>query len=101
MNKKRETRVVAGPTTRALLPRLEGRLGVVPLDELLSFLVPEIHAPSVVEEDFFFSRRRRHTIWPRDWSSDVCSSDLRRLHRVDGEGPEVGRGRPRARGAAR
>src|SRR5207253_3879670 len=20
--------------------------------------------------------RRRHTIWPRDWSSDVCSSDL-------------------------
>src|SRR5690625_3882886 len=27
-------------------------------------------------ENFFFSRRRRHTIWPRDWSSDVCSSDL-------------------------
>src|SRR5690625_5574795 len=26
---------------------------------------------------FFFSSRRRHTIWPRDWSSDVCSSDLR------------------------
>src|SRR5215510_13919253 len=25
---------------------------------------------------FFFSRRRRHTRWPRDWSSDVCSSDL-------------------------
>src|SRR5437660_9380240 len=25
---------------------------------------------------FFFSSRRRHTIWPRDWSSDVCSSDL-------------------------
>src|SRR5690625_7226144 len=22
------------------------------------------------------SRRRRHTRWPRDWSSDVCSSDL-------------------------
>src|SRR5439155_8785559 len=20
--------------------------------------------------------RRRHTMWPRDWSSDVCSSDL-------------------------
>src|SRR5439155_12331533 len=28
---------------------------------------------------FFFSSRRRHTRWPRDWSSDVCSSDLRRL----------------------
>src|SRR5207253_4845054 len=27
---------------------------------------------------FFFSSRRRHTRWPRDWSSDVCSSDLRR-----------------------
>src|SRR5215510_16422680 len=25
---------------------------------------------------FFCSSRRRHTIWPRDWSSDVCSSDL-------------------------
>src|SRR5690625_759989 len=24
----------------------------------------------------FFSSRRRHTSWPRDWSSDVCSSDL-------------------------
>src|SRR5207253_5146318 len=23
------------------------------------------------------SSRRRHTRWPRDWSSDVCSSDLR------------------------
>src|SRR5439155_12698986 len=23
-----------------------------------------------------FSSRRRHTRWPRDWSSDVCSSDL-------------------------
>src|SRR6266513_3521915 len=25
---------------------------------------------------FFFSSRRRHTISNRDWSSDVCSSDL-------------------------
>src|SRR5207253_4753138 len=24
----------------------------------------------------FFSSRGRHTRWPRDWSSDVCSSDL-------------------------
>src|SRR2546428_3823809 len=30
----------------------------------------------------FFSSRRRHTISDRDWSSDVCSSDLEivRLH---------------------
>src|SRR5699024_11479731 len=26
---------------------------------------------------FFFSGRRRHTRSKRDWSSDVCSSDLR------------------------
>src|SRR3989449_3479421 len=34
---------------------------------------------------FFFSSRRRHTRCSRDWSSDVCSSDL------------VGRGDPGAR----
>src|SRR3712207_783952 len=28
---------------------------------------------------FFFSSRRLHTIYWRDWSSDVCSSDLSRL----------------------
>src|SRR5260370_38244402 len=28
---------------------------------------------------FFFSRRRRHTRFKCDWSSDVCSSDLGRL----------------------
>src|SRR3989440_2168807 len=28
---------------------------------------------------FFFSSRRRHTRSDRDWSSDVCSSDLARL----------------------
>src|SRR5690606_40106038 len=28
---------------------------------------------------FFFSSRRRHTRFSRDWSSDVCSSDLRAL----------------------
>src|SRR5690606_39652759 len=28
---------------------------------------------------FFFSSRRRHTRFSRDWSSDVCSSDLELL----------------------
>src|SRR5437870_7905265 len=32
---------------------------------------------------FFFSSRRRHTRWPRDWSSDVCSSDLQPAILVD------------------
>src|SRR5690348_17675576 len=31
---------------------------------------------------FFFSSRRRHTRWTGDWSSDVCSSDLRRYRRA-------------------
>src|SRR5690606_40062250 len=32
-------------------------------------LLPLLHS-------FFFSSRRRHTRFSRDWSSDVCSSDL-------------------------
>src|SRR6266513_5615083 len=33
---------------------------------------------------FFFSSRRRHTRSKRDWSSDVCSSDLVELAWRDG-----------------
>src|SRR5271169_5830274 len=32
-----------------------------------------------ISSGFFFSSRRRHTRCYRDWSSDVCSSDLARL----------------------
>src|SRR3982750_2230412 len=35
---------------------------------------------------FFFSSRRRHTISDRDWSSDVCSSDLFIAYTVKGWG---------------
>src|SRR5699024_12783485 len=35
---------------------------------------------------FFFSSRRRHTSSKRDWSSDVCSSDLLGLD-AHGRGP--------------
>src|SRR5207245_5635735 len=38
---------------------------------------------------FFFSSRRRHTRCYRDWSSDVCSSDLVPWNRPDFEGPEI------------
>src|SRR5690606_39625814 len=31
---------------------------------------------------FFVSSRRRHTSFSRDWSSDVCSSDLNRLNQA-------------------
>src|SRR5699024_11436774 len=38
---------------------------------------------------FFFSSRRRHTRSKRDWSSDVCSSDL---YTVAGVGTQVADG---------
>src|SRR3712207_8688246 len=34
---------------------------------------------------FFFSSRRRHTRYWRDWSSDVCSSDLKLLAKDPGD----------------
>src|SRR3712207_8501057 len=34
---------------------------------------------------FFFSSRRRHTRYWRDWSSDVCSSDLQRRGLAQGQ----------------
>src|SRR5207245_4206477 len=38
---------------------------------------------------FFFSSRRRHTICYRDWSSDVCSSDLLKVgFRVGDHAPD-------------
>src|SRR5439155_7008095 len=43
--------------------------------------------------DFFFSSRRRHTRWPRDWSSDVCSSDLFRRVRATPRTPGSRRGK--------
>src|SRR5256885_5950109 len=38
---------------------------------------------------FFFSSRRRHTRLQGDWSSDVCSSDLR--GNANNPGPEIPR----------
>src|SRR5882762_6684075 len=44
---------------------------------------------------FFFSRRRRHTRFKCDWSSDVCSSDLemagKRLQLLREAAPTVAR----------
>src|SRR6266511_4875355 len=37
---------------------------------------------------FFFSSRRRHTRFSRDWSSDVCSSDLFKVQKFNVQGPE-------------
>src|SRR5207302_7030545 len=45
---------------------------------------------------FFFSSRRRHTRFSRDWSSDVCSSDLVRVdareRQVDVDEPDLSGG---------
>src|SRR5699024_12404508 len=41
---------------------------------------------------FFFSSRRRHTRSKRDWSSDVCSSDLICTCRVFDRSASVGHG---------
>src|SRR5207247_3880652 len=41
-----------------------------------SFLVLLLFCFCVMILFFFFSSRRRHTRSTRDWSSDVCSSDL-------------------------
>src|SRR5699024_1019022 len=40
--------------------------------------VPRFAACCGLKYSFFFSSRRRHTRSKRDWSSDVCSSDLKR-----------------------
>src|SRR2546421_4753389 len=42
----------------------------------LIFIVEIILAARLELVFFFFSSRRRHTRSDRDWSSDVCSSDL-------------------------
>src|SRR3712207_7002677 len=41
-------------------------------------LTPSVNWPRLLRysTSFFFSSRRRHTRYWRDWSSDVCSSDL-------------------------
>src|SRR2546428_1396885 len=43
---------------------------------MLHFLVFTKGSLESVSFFFFFSSRRRHTRSDRDWSSDVCSSDL-------------------------
>src|SRR5260363_340882 len=51
------------------------------VDEKSALLERAIYAPVAARFQvymiFFFSSRRRHTICSGDWSSDVCSSDLK------------------------
>src|SRR5699024_11838549 len=43
---------------------------------------------------FFFSSRRRHTRSKRDWSSDVCSSDLCQASTASGASAPIQKARP-------
>src|SRR5207249_9498282 len=48
-----------------------------PLDcRILGCMLVDAVVSCVTRIFLFFSSRRRHTISKRDWSSDVCSSDL-------------------------
>src|SRR5476651_1412337 len=66
-----------------------------------SYMKPLSGSGSKAMMIYFFSSRRRHTIYWRDWSSDVCSSDLTKfvatfLH--SDEGAQAARARCRACG---
>src|SRR5712664_1637965 len=50
-------------------------------------IVCVIKEQSTIRCFIFLSSRRRHTRSDRDWSSDVCSSDL--LDQVDRVGPDI------------
>src|SRR5476651_51539 len=60
------------------------RGGIVALPHAFHLNIPEVTlhhcvVPAIAfsaHAVFFFSSRRRHTMYWRDWSSDVCSSDL-------------------------
>src|SRR5258706_3153784 len=52
-----------GDVRASLVPRDARFVCISPLETFIGF--------------FFFSSRRRHTRLVSDWSSDVCSSDLR------------------------
>src|SRR5690625_3203599 len=51
----------------------------VPNMTFISLAYQPIRSAVMLYVVFFVSSRRRHTSWPRDWNSDVCSSDLARV----------------------
>src|SRR5699024_12093305 len=55
----------------------------------------------LAQRSFFFSSRRRHTRSKRDWSSDVCSSDLKsRCNKTDKNNTDLSETDPFLSGAA-
>src|SRR2546430_11239624 len=68
---------------RGAYAKLEGMLMLELENFMAAFAEWQTQAVPLLEralanvDCFFFSSRRRHTIFDCDWSSDVCSSDLR------------------------
>src|SRR6185295_9984709 len=62
----------AGPPVRETLVEPELQRVEVGVERIQRLVLQELEVVCFV----FFSSRRRHTIYWRDWSSDVCSSDL-------------------------
>src|SRR2546430_3314172 len=51
---------------------------MLPFRRGMERIIKGVNVPIIPVNLFFFSSRRRHTRFDCDWSSDVCSSDLRR-----------------------
>src|SRR3712207_7441993 len=58
----------------------------------MSFILSYLYKLLDILFFFFFSSRRRHTRYWRDWSSDVCSSDLPGAATATTASPERGSG---------
>src|SRR2546429_1723291 len=61
--------------------RLSPLLPVSAIDSTVDIITLYVPSHWFYCDFFFFSSRRRHTRCSRDWSSDVCSSDLDDLGR--------------------
>src|SRR2546429_1700643 len=90
MNARYDEIASAVPADLDALPRLRGfRLRGMQMTRLETFIdaafafaismlvIAAQQIPDNIQALLFFSSRGRHTICSRDWSSDVCSSDLR------------------------
>src|ERR1035438_10168136 len=80
-------------------PEIEGRgaastpwLSLGELSKLIESVQQEGVRRAIIAGLFFFSSRRRHTRCLSDWSSDVCSSDLKSRGQRSRTGPAARRG---------
>src|SRR5699024_11603234 len=62
--------------------------------------ISAVMVKSAIRAIFFFSGSRRHTRSKRDWSSDVCSSDLEKRSRLRAEQQEQTRSEDGGRAVA-